>query len=114
MRVSRGEELSFGNSGAPSPIRATDIHAVTAWTHGRLIFTDESLRHVVETVNRYSPRHIAVSPSAGNLRFTGIVFIDEIEDWVQSVKVIFPVSVNEGGANIRIQMRASTFPPPKQ
>jgi transmembrane sensor len=110
IRVSRGEELSFANSGAPSPIRATDVHAVTAWTRGRLIFDDESLRHVAETVDRYSSRHIAVSPSAGNLRFTGIVFNNKIEDWLQSLEGIFPVTVDEQGSTIRIQIRSSSSP----
>jgi len=114
MRVSQGEKLTLGNGDAPSLISAADIHAATAWMHGRLIFNDESLRDVVETVDRYSTRQIAVSPSAGNLRFTGIVSNNEIEDWLQSLEVIFPVSVDEKGANIRIQMRASTVPPHKQ
>jgi transmembrane sensor len=106
IRVSRGEELSFGENGVPSPVKAADINAVTAWTHGRLIFDDQSLRHVIETVDRYSPRHIVVSPSAGNLRFTGIVFDNEIEDWLQSLEGIFPVTVDERGTDIRIRMRA--------
>ncbi len=114
IRVSRGEELTFGENGAPSPVKATDIRAATAWTHGRLIFDDQSLRDVIETVDRYSSRRIVVSPAAGNLRFTGIVFDNEIEDWLQSLQGIFPVTVNEHGADIRIQMRTSTPRPQDQ
>ncbi len=108
IRIKRGEELAFRDNGALSPIKATDTHAATAWTQGRLTFDDQSLRYVIETVDRYSSRHIIVSPSAGALRFTGIVFDNEIEDWLQSLEGIFPVSVDERGADVSIQIRSST------
>jgi transmembrane sensor len=108
IRVSRGEELAFGDNGALSAVKPTDTHAATAWTHGRLTFDDQPLRYVIETVDRYSSRHIVVSPSAGALRFSGIVFDDEIEDWLQSLQAIFPVTVEEQGADVRIHMRNPT------
>jgi transmembrane sensor len=114
IRVGKGEELTFGGNGPANHIKAVDIHAATAWMHGRLIFYDQSLRDVIQTVNRYSSARIVAGPSAGTLRFTGIVFDTEIEDWLQSLKAIFPVSVDEREAKIRIQMRDSTLQPHKQ
>jgi transmembrane sensor len=108
IRVSRGEELAFHDSGALSHIKPADTQAATAWTHGRLTFDDQPLRYVIETVDRYSSRHIVVSPSAGGLRFTGIVFDDEIDDWLQSLGGIFPVTIEEQGTAVRIEMRSST------
>lgn len=107
VRVIRGEELAIGDNGALSRVNSTDPHAATAWTHGRLIFDDQPLRYVIETIDRYSSRHIAVSPSAGALRFSGIVFSDQITDWLQSLEVIFPVTVEERGRSVRIETRQS-------
>jgi ferric-dicitrate binding protein FerR (iron transport regulator) len=75
--------------------------------HGRLTFDDRPLHYVIETLDRYSPHHIAVSPSAGALRFSGIVFDNKIDDWLQSLEAIFPVTVEDTGGDIRIQMRPS-------
>ena len=108
IRVSRGEELAFHDSGALSQIKPADTQAATAWTHGRLTFDDQPLRYVIETVDRYSSRRIVVSPSAGGLRFTGIVFDSEIDDWLQSLEAIFPVIIEEHGTAVRIEMRPST------
>lgn len=105
IRVSSGEQVAFSDSGALSPLRETDTYAAVAWTRGRLTFDNQPLRYVIETVNRYSTRRIVISPSAGVLRFSGIVFDNDIEDWLQSLKLIFPVSVNESGAGARIQLR---------
>lgn len=108
IRVARGEELTFGDNGALSPVKQTDAQAVTAWTHGRFTFDDQPLRYVIEVINRYSSQHIVVSPSAGALRFSGIVFKDEIGDWLRSLAVIFPVTVEEQGQNVGIQLRQSS------
>ena len=106
--VSRGEELAFGNSGPLRPVKRADTWAATAWTHGRLTFDDQPLRYVVETVNRYSSQRIVVGSSAGALRFSGIVFDNDIGDWLKSLEVIFPVAESERGSAVYIQMRDST------
>jgi transmembrane sensor len=111
IRVSRGEEFAFTDNGALGRIKPSDTHAATAWTGGRLTFDAQPLRYVIETVDRYSARHIAVNPSAGFLRFSGIVHSDEIDDWLQSLEVIFPVTVEYRGADVRIKMRHTTPDP---
>src|SRR6185437_3071825 len=66
--LSSGQQLWFDDQGAVSPIRTMDTHSVIAWTQGRLMFDDQPLRYVIETINRYSARHIIVSSEAGRLR----------------------------------------------
>lgn len=111
IRVGRGEELDFGDNGALSPIKHTDTRDATGWTHGRLTFDDQPLRYVIETIDRYSSRRIVVSREAGALRFSGIVFDNEIGSWLQSLEAIFPVSIEQRGAIVRIHMRARTPTP---
>lgn len=105
IRVGRGEELAFGDSGVLGTIKPADTGAATAWTRGRLTFDDQPLRYVIETVDRYSSRRIVVSPEAGALRFSGVVFDNEIDDWLQSLEAIFPISVQARGPVVRIDMR---------
>jgi len=107
IRVTRGEQLAFSDNGTLSPVEQTDTRAATAWTRGRLTFDDQPLRYVVDTVDRYSSRHITVSPSAGALRFSGIVFDGEIGDWLRGLEKIFPVMVEQRGAEVRVQLRGS-------
>jgi ferric-dicitrate binding protein FerR (iron transport regulator) len=107
IRVTRGQELAFSDDGALTPVKQADTRAATAWTHGRLIFDDQPLRYVIETVDLYSSRHIAVSPSAGGLRFSGIVLDNEIDDWLQGLARIFPVTVEERGAGVCVHLRDS-------
>ncbi|MBW4050511.1 MAG: hypothetical protein HIU85_03465 [Proteobacteria bacterium] len=107
IRVVRGEQLTFDQNGALDRLKHTDIRTATAWTRGSLIFDDQPLRYVVETVNRYSSKHIFVSSSAGSLRISGVVFTNETQDWLHSLQCILPVTVREGGGDVRIRMRRS-------
>lgn len=114
ISVTRGEELSLGDDGALGSVKPADTHAATAWTHGRLVFYDMPLRYVVEAVNRYSTRHIVVDSSAGALRFGGVVYDDEIEDWLKSLEAIFPVTVQYQNADVSIEMRPPMIPDRRQ
>jgi len=104
IRVTRGEQISYRDNGVVASVARTDSDAATAWIRGRLIFNDEPLGYVIESVDRYFPRHISATPSAGRLRFSGVIHNDEIEEWLHGLPEIIPVDVNERGADICIRM----------
>jgi transmembrane sensor len=109
VRITRGEQVAFSDAGTLSALKQTDTHAAVAWTQGQLTFDNQPLRYVVETVNRYYQRRILVSPSAGSLRFSGIISDTAIGDWLRSLKIIFPVVIESHGAIVTIQMRSSNL-----
>lgn len=107
IRVTKGEQVSYRDNGIVASVAHTDANAATAWIRGRLIFDDEPLGYVIESVNRYFPRHISATPSAGRLRFSGVILDGEIEKWVHALPAIIPVDVDERGADICIHMHAA-------
>jgi transmembrane sensor len=107
VRVTRGEEVSYRDNGTMASTVTADARAATAWTRGRLVFDNEPLRYVVESVNRYFPGHISVSPSAGQLRFSGVIFDRDIQDWLDGLSEAFPVIVSDHGASICVRMRGA-------
>jgi transmembrane sensor len=107
IRVTKGQQVSYRDNGIVASVVRTDSDAATAWIRGRLIFNDEPLDYVIESVNRYFPRHISATPSAGRLRFSGVILNDQIEEWLHGLPAIIPVDVNERGADICIRMRAA-------
>jgi transmembrane sensor len=95
-RVRAGERIRFDKGhlqAAPEPVH-TDHDVV--WRRGRLRFEEEPLRVVVASLNRYTSKPIVLDdPSLQELRFTGTVFEDSVEDWLAGVQMIFPVKVDE-------------------
>ncbi|HKS75189.1 MAG TPA: FecR domain-containing protein [Terriglobales bacterium] len=111
IRLSRGEQFTYRQDGTANSVTHADAKAATAWARGQLLFQDQLLSDVVEAINRYSVRRIVVSPAAGKLRFTGLVFATEILDWLQDLNQIFPVAVEQQGAEICIHMQSSGASP---
>lgn len=105
IRLVRNQELTYSDDGAVGRVTRTNPQVATDWTQGRLAFNDVPLRYVTDNVNRYWSRHIRISPRAGELRFSGLVYEDQIQDWLAGLSRIFSVVVDNTGADVCIHMR---------
>jgi ferric-dicitrate binding protein FerR (iron transport regulator) len=114
VRLGRNQELSYGDDGTVGRVTRTDPRAIAAWTRGYLVFEDVPLRDVVENVDRYWSQHILVSPRAGELRFSGLIYEDQVRYWLNGLRRIFPVTVQDGGgAQVCVHTRDSRASPPE-
>jgi transmembrane sensor len=100
-----GEQLLFRDGGVQRSL--IDPGIALAWRAGRLEFTGDSLESVVANVNRYSQRPIVLAdPTLAELTFTGTVFVNSIDSWLDGLQQVFPVVVDRDGAGeIRIAPR---------
>jgi len=73
--------------------------AALGWRDGRLEYMQEQLRFVIADVNRYSDRKIVFAdPAIGRLEFTGTLFLEHIDEWLNTLQSTFPVTVTAQGA----------------
>ncbi|WP_116809810.1 FecR family protein [Steroidobacter cummioxidans] len=95
-RVQAGERIRFDHGQLQAAPQAVHTDHDVVWRRGRLRFEEEPLRVVVASLNRYTTRPIVLGdPSLQELRFTGTVFDDSVEDWLMGVQVIFKVTVDD-------------------
>lgn len=98
IRIAAGEEVSVGAVAAPVSVKQVDFQAVSAWQEGRLEFANEPLGMVIDTINRYSHRQVVITDKALNqLRFTGTVSRDHVDEWLFALSEIFAVDVRRVG-----------------
>ena len=65
-----------------------------AWRDGRLEYYGEPLSSVVADVSRYSSQPIElVDPQLAQLTFTGTVFTESVDDWLNAIQATFPIRV---------------------
>jgi transmembrane sensor len=103
LRVGAGETVSLDTVDASMQLAHADPVTMASWQQGRLEFTREPLSAVVASVNRYSARRIELDGAAlGDLRFTGTVFTDRLDDWVRGLPQIFPVELREASSEVAI------------
>jgi len=112
IRLGRNQQLSYGDDGTVGRVTRTDPRAVAAWTRGYLVFEDTPLRDVVGNIDRYWSQHILVSPRAGELRFSGLIYEDQVRYWLNGLRRIFPVTVQgRSGAEVCVHTRDSRASP---
>lgn len=95
VRVKAGERVRFDAGRLQAVPQPVHIDQENVWRRGRLRFEDEPLRVVVASLNRYTSRPIVIGDERlEELRFTGTLFDDRVEDWLAGAQFIFPVRLD--------------------
>jgi transmembrane sensor len=105
VRVASGQQLTFT---AKEPVKALAIvQSATPgerarWRDGVLVYRDEPLRDVVMDVARYTTRQLEISGDAiGELRYSGVVYKNAVDEWTAALPESFPVKVvSEGNREV--------------
>ena len=93
-RVASGYQLVYFTATAAATLSSVDATATIAWREGRLEYVNAPLAAVVADINRYSNRPVVLRDSSvAGLTFTGTVFTDSIDGWLESLPAALPVRV---------------------
>ncbi len=91
-RVQAGEQLVYGE--ALSPVRAVNPATAVTWRAGHLKYLGQPLKYVIPDVQRYSRKRLVIADEAvGQLGFTGTVFEEDVEDWLEGLETSLPIEV---------------------
>ncbi len=107
VRLQPGDRYR-GREGSPAyALTKSDPAAVTAWREGQLIFEEASLADVVSTMNRYFERQITPAPEVRNLRFSGVLKMDDQVLMLRRLEAFLPVAVRESGNELHLERSTS-------
>jgi transmembrane sensor len=108
-RVASGQQVTFT---AQEPVKALEITQSPAlgerarWRDGVLVYRDEPLRDVVMDVARYSDKQLEIAEGpVGDLRYSGVVYQDAVDEWSSALPESFPVKVVKEGTREIIEAR---------
>jgi transmembrane sensor len=109
VHVDAGQQTTAGSAGIEDASRVEDPSSTTSWQTGRLAFRLQPLRDVLEDVNRYAQKPIAIDDAdIGALVITGTVTGGNVGGWIESLERAFSLeAVEEDG---RIVLRKSRPP----
>lgn len=95
-RLSAGHQVSYSAAGEIGPIARVPAEQSLAWRDGKLIFINRSLADIVIDLNRYSRKPISIeSKDVRSLRFTGVIVVADMDDWLRALERSLPVRVIE-------------------
>jgi len=96
----------------PAAVAPSDPVRSLSWEGGQLVFEDESLATVVERMNRYAERPLAIgNAGAARLRVSGVFRAGDTDALVQGLAAAFDVKARNGPDGI-VLFRDETSRPP--
>ena len=89
-RVTAGQAINYDTQGKMSAVRQVNIETAMSWRDGLLQYEDEPLGQVIQDINRYSRKTVAIADArAAEMMYTGTVFERDIDDWVAALPEAF-------------------------
>lgn len=105
VRVERNQQVAYTDH--VGRVAAVDATMATEWTHGRLAYIERPLADVAADLSRFSKIDVTISdPSVGSLRYTGIISVDAIDQWVTSLAKVYPVQGERIGTSLVLRPAA--------
>jgi transmembrane sensor len=90
--LAAGERTTVNRNGVESTSALTNAQSAIEWQDGQLAFEGESLRYVVQDVNRYASKPIVIADEkTATLRITGTISHSNVLGWVKSLQPAFGV-----------------------
>jgi transmembrane sensor len=93
-------------------ITAADPVRSLSWEGGQLVFDDERLGVVVERMNRYAERPLAIGDAAAaDVRISGVFRAGDTDALVQGVAAAFDVKARSGPTGVTLFKDGTQRPP---
>ena len=98
LLVKGGQEVSYTatDTSAPRPI---DLATFPNRIPGMFMYSARPLAEVIEDLQRYSTQHISVDPTVAALEFSGSIFQNNVDRWLEGLPDIFPTLIVEHRGN---------------
>jgi ferric-dicitrate binding protein FerR (iron transport regulator) len=93
VQLDRGHVLSYTADQRSTGLDVAEAQDSLSWTSGSLIYKHRALQEVIEDVQRYSLQRIHLDPAAEKLSYSGLVLQAQLDEWLQGLSQIFPVTV---------------------
>lgn len=96
-RVSRGMALQLDTETYEARLAPADVEAAFAWQQGHLVYSDAQLGQVLADIARYGASPVRpADASVAELRFSGVLSIDNQAAMLERLSGFLPISVSSG------------------
>jgi len=107
--VTAGNQTLYSDAGSMTPIEIADVHAGLGWRVGVLTMVNRELSDVIQDLNRFIENEVAIGDDeVGKFLFTGTVYPDKLDEWLEGLTEGYPVKVVHVGARTILMLDEAT------
>lgn len=105
VRLTVGQAVRRNDAEARMAVGRADVGAAAGWTQGRRAYDDRPLSEVAADLSRAFPTPVSVAPDAANIRFSGVILLDDEDAVIARLERFLPVKATRGPQGVRLERR---------
>ncbi|WP_433933312.1 FecR family protein [Brevundimonas diminuta] len=105
VRLTVGQAVRRKDADAQMAVGRADVGAAAGWTQGRRAYDDRPLSEVAADLSRAFPTPVSAAPDAANIRFSGVILLDDEDAVIARLERFLPVKATRSPQGVRLERR---------
>jgi transmembrane sensor len=105
VRLTVGQAVRRADADDRMAVAPVDVRTAAAWTQGRRAYDDRPLSDVAADLSRAFSTPVTVAPDAANLRFSGVLLLDDEAAVIDRLERFLPIKATRGPQGVRLERR---------
>ena len=105
VRLTVGQAVRRADADDRMAVAPVDVRTAAAWTQGRRAYDDRPLSDIAADLSRAFSTPVTVAPDAANLRFSGVLLLDDEAAVIDRLERFLPIKATRGPQGVRLERR---------
>ncbi|HAL07365.1 MAG TPA: iron dicitrate transport regulator FecR [Brevundimonas sp.] len=105
VRLTVGQAVRRADAEDQMAVAPVDVRTAAAWTQGRRAYDDRPLSEIAADLSRAFSTPVTVAPEAANLRFSGVLLLDDEAAVIDRLERFLPIKATRGPQGVRLERR---------
>ena len=105
VRLTVGQAVRRKDADAQMAVGRADVGEAAGWTQGRRAYDDRPLSEVAADLSRAFPTPVSAAPDAANIRFSGVILLDDEDAVIARLERFLPVKATRSPQGVRLERR---------
>ncbi|WP_420470620.1 FecR family protein [Brevundimonas sp. FT23042] len=105
VRLTVGQAVRRADADNRMAVTSVDTRNAAAWTEGRRAYDDRPLSEIAADLSRAFAVPVTVAPDAANLRFSGVLLLDDESAVIERLERFLPIRATRGPQGVRLERR---------
>ncbi|GLK47644.1 transcriptional regulator [Brevundimonas intermedia] len=105
VRLTVGQAVRRADADDRMTVAPVDVRTAAAWTRGRRAYDDKPLSEIAADLSRAFATPVTVAPDAANLRFSGVLVLDDETAVIGRLERFLPIKATRGPQGVRLERR---------
>lgn len=105
VRLTVGQAVRRADAEDQMAVAPVDVRTAAAWTQGRRAYDDRPLSEIAADLSRAFSTPVTVAPDVANLRFSGVLLLDDEAAVIGRLERFLPIKATRGPQGVRLERR---------